>query len=99
MGEIYADSYGQESILAAANKALQVISKHGIGGHAAALRWTVHHSMLSSAQGDSVIVGASSVEQLESNLDMIEQGPLPDEVVAALETVYDEIGDAIPYHL
>lgn len=55
--------------------------------------------MLSSAQGDSVIFGASSPEQLDSNLDMIEQGPLPNEVVAALERVYDEIGDAIPYHL
>lgn len=74
-------------------------SKHGIGGHGAALRWTVYHSLLSKEHGDAVIVGASSSEQLEANLDMIEQGPLPDELVAALEAVYAEVGPAIVYHL
>ena len=87
--------------MAATDKAIAVASKHGISGHGAGLQWTAHHSMLSSAYGDSVVVGASSPEQLESNIDMIEQGPLPDEVVTALEAVYEQIGKdlEIPYFL
>lgn len=89
----------KESVMAAADKAVSVASKHGISGHAAALRWTVYHSVLSSAHEDSVIVGASSPEQLDSNLDVIEQGPLPDDVLSAMEALHEEIGDEVPYHL
>jgi aflatoxin B1 aldehyde reductase len=59
----------------------------------------VYHGALDSKYGDSVIIGASSPEQLISNLDMIEQGHLPKDVVEALEVVYKEIADSeIPYH-
>ncbi|KAF4808440.1 Oxidoreductase sirO [Colletotrichum siamense] len=97
-GEVYANLYLRPSIMAATEKALETASRHGIAGHAVALRWTAHHSLLSSKNGDSIIIGASSVNQLESNIDMIEQGPLPHDVVAAIEAVYEEIGDEIPYH-
>ncbi|KAK7408400.1 hypothetical protein QQX98_009440 [Neonectria punicea] len=98
---LYSSFYMKPSVMSATDKALEVASQHGIGGHAAALRWTAHHSLLSKAHKDAVIVGASSPEQLESNLDMIEQGPLPDDVVAALDAVYEgmEIGDEASYHL
>lgn len=89
----------KESVMAAADKAVAVALKHGISGHAAALRWTIYHSLLSSAHGDSVIIGASSPEQLESNFEKIEQGPLPDDVLSAMEAVYEELGDEVPYHL
>ncbi|KAH6880360.1 NADP-dependent oxidoreductase domain-containing protein [Thelonectria olida] len=99
-GGLYSKFYLKPSIISATDKALDVASKHGIGGHAAALRWTAHHSILSNSHRDSIIIGASSPEQLESNIDMIEQGPLPDDVVSALEAVYEEIGqDEILYHL
>ncbi|CAM1504982.1 Fc.00g106190.m01.CDS01 [Cosmosporella sp. VM-42] len=98
-GELYSRIYNKPSIIAATDKALTVASKHEISGHGAALRWTVHHSILSTTYGDSVLIGASSPEQLESNLDMIEQGPLPDDVVSALEALYVEIGDEVSYHL
>ncbi|KAL0937005.1 aflatoxin b1 aldehyde reductase member 2 [Colletotrichum truncatum] len=98
-GIAYSNFYLKPSIAAATEKALEVASKHGIGGHAAALRWTSYHSVLSKTHGDSVIIGASSPEQLESNIDMIEQGPLPEDVVAAFEAVYKEIGDVVPYHM
>lgn len=99
LGGFYSQLYLKPSIMAATDKALEVASKHGIGGHAAALRWTVHHSALSNAHGDSAILGASSKEQLASNMDMIDQGPLPEDVVTALEAIYNEVevGDAVPY--
>ncbi|KAH7303642.1 aflatoxin B1 aldehyde reductase member 2 [Stachybotrys elegans] len=97
IGKIYSEYYLKPAIQTATDKALATAAKYGIGGHAAALRWTAHHSMLSKDQGDAIILGASSVKQLEANLDMVEQGPLPDEVVAALERLYEQIGGDISY--
>ncbi|WQF88011.1 Putative aldo-keto reductase, NADP-dependent oxidoreductase domain-containing protein [Colletotrichum destructivum] len=98
VGGMYSQLYLKPAITAATNKAIDLAAQHGIGGHAAALRWTAHHSILSAEHGDSVIVGASSVEQLKANLDIIEQGPLPQDVVSAVEAIYAEVGDEVPYH-
>lgn len=74
-------------------------SRHGLTGHAAALRWTVYHSALDYEKGDALIVGASSLEQLSANLDIIEDGVLPAEVAEAVEAVYGQLGDDQPsYH-
>ncbi|KAM0492848.1 hypothetical protein ACHAP8_009701 [Fusarium lateritium] len=99
VGSMYVAMYVKQSIEAAVDKALRVAAKYGIGGHAAALRWTAHHSILKQDHGDGVIIGASSLEQLENNLRVIEEGPLPEEVVAAIDQVYEEVGDEIKYHL
>jgi len=78
---------------------INLAAEHGIGGHAAALRWTVYHSKLAADFGDAVIIGASSPVQLNSNMDMVEAGPLPQAVVDAFEQLHKEVGDdAIPYH-
>ncbi|KAL9003239.1 MAG: hypothetical protein Q9188_003879 [Gyalolechia gomerana] len=52
----------------------------GLDGHEVALRWTVYHSLLRAKYGDAVILGASSVEQLEENLAAVEAGPLEDDL-------------------
>jgi aflatoxin B1 aldehyde reductase len=55
-----------------------------------ALRWVVHHSKLRTTNGnDGIIIGISSVDQLENNLDNLEKGPLPDEVVQALDQAWE----------
>ncbi|EWC43670.1 hypothetical protein DRE_01557 [Drechslerella stenobrocha 248] len=48
------------------------------------LRWLVHHSALSKDAGDAVILGASNLKHLASNLDDVEKGPLPEAVVKAI---------------
>ncbi|OAL36527.1 hypothetical protein AYO20_04143 [Fonsecaea nubica] len=99
-GKVYASVYLKPNIEAATDRAINLVTKHGINGHAAALRWTVYHSTLKQEFGDAVIIAASSVAQLNSNIDMIEQGPLPGEVVDAMETLYKEVeGTEFPYHL
>lgn len=96
---MYSSGYLKPEIEAATDKALALIAKHEINGHAAALRWTVYHGQLKSEFGDAVIIGASSVAQLNSNLDMIEQGPLPDEVADVIGALYAEIeGSEFAYH-
>ncbi|KAL7755071.1 hypothetical protein ACKLNR_014828 [Fusarium oxysporum f. sp. zingiberi] len=98
-GSITNSLYIKPSILGAVDKAIEVFAKHDIGGHAAALRWTAHHSILDKEYGDGLIIGASSPQQLESNVDTIEEGPLPEEVAAALNAVYEEVGDEVSYHM
>ncbi|KAF4498340.1 D-arabinitol 2-dehydrogenase [Fusarium agapanthi] len=98
-GSITNSLYIKPSVLGAVDKAIEVFTKHNIGGHAAALRWTAHYSILDKKYGDGLIIGASSPQQLESNVDTVEEGPLPEEVVAALNAVYEEAGDEVSYHM
>jgi len=70
---------------------------HGIEPAAAALRWLVHHSALAKGDEDTahaVILGATSQAHLVANLDACEQGPLPHELVAALDAGWDTVRPA-----
>jgi aflatoxin B1 aldehyde reductase len=74
-------------------KALQIVEnavdKHGLTLVETALRWCVHHSALKVKDGnDGVIVGVSSLSQLKSNLAALEKGPLPQDVVDAVDQAW-----------
>jgi len=45
----------------------------------------MHHSALKRERRDALIIGASSPGPLEGNLLDLEKGPLPDDVVEALD--------------
>lgn len=86
--------YDKPELDAAFQGVVATAAKYNISGHAAALRWTAYHSALDPSLGDAIIIGASKVEQLEENLDIIAAGPLPDEVAQAVEDVYRHVGEA-----
>ncbi|EED21513.1 aflatoxin B1-aldehyde reductase GliO-like, putative [Talaromyces stipitatus ATCC 10500] len=76
-------------------KALQIIentaSKNNLTPLEIAFRWLRHHSVLKwSDKGgdDGVILGVSGFEQLKNNLADLEKGPLPQEVVDALDEAW-----------
>lgn len=101
LGSIYSKLYLKPEIQEATDVALAKATMYGISGHAAALRWTAYHSILDGRHGDSIILGASSPEQLSSNLDMIEAGPLPAEVAECMSALFESIEEgnvSIPYH-
>ncbi|CAM1501299.1 Fc.00g104610.m01.CDS01 [Cosmosporella sp. VM-42] len=76
-----------------------VVKNHGLTEAECGLRWVAHHSALIKNKGDKIIVGASSVKQLEGNLKDLENGPLPDEVVKALDAAWLRVkGVAAAYH-
>ncbi|XP_053136584.1 aflatoxin B1 aldehyde reductase member 2 [Hemicordylus capensis] len=54
----------------------------------AALRWMYHHSKLQGDHGDAVIIGMSSMDQLQQNLNCSEEGPLLPSVVEAFEKAW-----------
>lgn len=79
-------SYGKKEYFAAMEMLDPVMKKHGLTLRECSLRWLAHHSLLlSEEKGDAVLMGASSAAHLESNLVDLEKGPLPDEVVEALD--------------
>jgi len=57
----------------------------------ASIRWMYHHSKMDGAHGDAVIIGASSVKQLEENLKTTKHGPLHEDVVKVFDEAWGEI--------
>jgi aflatoxin B1 aldehyde reductase len=91
IGDMYRDRYFKNSNFEALRLAEGVAQKHNLTLLEIALRWCVHHSELKTrAKGgnDGVIIGVSSFSQLESNLADLEKGPLPEEVVQALDEAW-----------
>lgn len=52
----------------------------------ASLRWIMHHSEL--REGDGIILGATRVDQLAGNIEACKKGPLPSEVLEAVEELW-----------
>lgn len=66
-----------------------VVEKHGLTLIETSLRWLAHHSKLRFQDGnDGVIVGVTKIEQLEGNLRDLQKGPLPEDVLAALDEAW-----------
>jgi aflatoxin B1 aldehyde reductase len=67
--------------------ALSVLKKacdeSGISVLEAAFRWLSAHSKLDGEQGDSILIGASSITQLKQNLSLLTKGKLDESVVNA----------------
>ncbi len=89
MGGMARGRYWRDSTFDAIGELKAVAEKHGISIIEVALRWMVHHSKLAIKDGrDGIIIGASSVKHLEENLDDLEKGPLPDDILQALDRAW-----------
>ncbi|OCT46630.1 Aflatoxin B1 aldehyde reductase member 2 [Cladophialophora carrionii] len=91
-GKMYRDRYFHDNTFLALQHIEPVVQKNGLTLLETALRWCVHHSMLKFAKdggNDGVIIGVSSLQQLEGNLADLEKGPLPDEVVKVLDEAWE----------
>ncbi|MCJ1438210.1 hypothetical protein MMC27_007597 [Xylographa pallens] len=96
-GKLYRSLYLKEELLAAAQRVHDEAQKQGLTGQAAALRWVLHHSALNAKYGDAMIIGASSLRQLEENLVICKGGPLPDDVVKVIEGVWQSAKPFAPW--
>ncbi|ROV90013.1 hypothetical protein VSDG_08402 [Cytospora chrysosperma] len=89
MGKMYRGRYFRDSTFRALRVIEDAVSAAGLTMVETALRWTVHHSQLRVKDGnDGIIIGVSSLEQLGSNLDALEKGPLPEDVVKSLDEAW-----------
>lgn len=84
--DMYKSRFFLECYHDAVDAVVEACRKHDIDPADAALRWMYNHSALDGSKGDAVIIGASSVKQLEANLasaDVVE--PLPRDVLDAFD--------------
>jgi len=91
-GQMYRNRYFKPTVLEALAIVEPVAKKHDLTLIETALRWCVHHSKLKLAKDggdDGIIMGISSYDQLVQNVEDCEKGPLPNEVVAALDKAWD----------
>jgi len=84
-GENYRNRYWKTEYFDALDLLREACKKHNLTEAEVALRWMTHHGVLSKEHGDAIIIGASSAEQLEKNLVDFEKGPLPEDVLKALD--------------
>jgi len=69
----------------------ELVDKHGeLRLSEIALRWLQHHSIFTPEDG-GVILGASSPHQLEESIKDSEGGPLPDDIVNALDEAWKKV--------
>ena len=87
-GGIHRQRYWNGSYFDAIDTIRTAGEKHKLSCAEVALRWLQHHSQLKKDLGDAIIVGASSTKHLEENLADLEKGPLPDDVVEAVEDAW-----------
>lgn len=99
LGKVYQGDYFKDEIFAAATRVKNSAEAVGLTGHGVALRWTLYHSLLRAEHGDAIIVGCSSLAQMEQNLEYIEQGPLPKNLVEEMGQVWESVKATAPsYH-
>ena len=90
-GQLHHGRYRNDYYFDALDILRPIAKKHSISESECALRWLAHHSELNKDLGDGIIVGASSTHHLEENLKVLEAGPLPGEVVEALNAGWERI--------
>ena len=86
----YRERYFKDETFEALGIVEPLVQKHNLTLLEVAFRWMVHHSDLNIKDGgnDGIIIGISSHEQLVQNIKDIEKGPLPEDVVKALDEAW-----------
>lgn len=89
LGAMYRKRYFKDDTFNALALLEPVAEKQGLTLLEIAYRWLVHHSALNIKDGnDGIIMGVSNLAQMEANLKEVEKGPLPEEVLKALDEAW-----------
>lgn len=92
----YQGRYWKKSYFDGIDKVKQVCEKENVHIVAATYRWLAFHSMLSETRGDGLIMGFSKLSQLQQNIDAINQGPLPQNIVDAFSDAWENCRSDAP---
>ena len=95
-GSSYAGLYNKPLYLEALDKWEAAAREAGVEKGELAYRWTRYNSLLDGEKGDKIIIGASSVEQLEQTLAWFKKGPLDNETVTKIDTIWEAIKHEAP---
>lgn len=85
----YQNRYWKKSFFDAVDLIKTACEEHGITIVDATYRWLAYHSMLNAERGDAIIIGASKLNHLKQNVNAIESGPLPDDILNVFEQAWN----------
>jgi aryl-alcohol dehydrogenase-like predicted oxidoreductase len=91
--KLYQDRYWHEQYFNAVERLRQIAQSTGRSLVSLSLNWLLHHTA-----SDVVILGASSIAQLNENLTAGEEGPLPEDVVKACDQVWQDLRGPLPVY-
>jgi aryl-alcohol dehydrogenase-like predicted oxidoreductase len=89
--KLYLDRYWHPAYFDAVDELKAIAAAGGRSIVEMALNWVWHHTPT-----DSMIIGASRMDQLEENLAALEKGPLPADMLAACEQVWQRLRGVTP---
>ena len=85
----YQNRYWKKSYFEAVELLKEACEKENITTVEATYRWLAFHSMLRAERGDAVIIGASKLNHLIENMEAMERGPLPGDLLAAFDAAWN----------
>ncbi|KAF5360161.1 hypothetical protein D9758_011364 [Tetrapyrgos nigripes] len=98
-GKNYRDRYWNTGYFNGLANIRAAADKHNLTLTEVAFRWMSHHSVLKRELGDAIILGTSSVKHMQQNLDDLDKGPLPADVVQAVDEAWESARPfAVKYH-
>lgn len=101
IGKIYSNMYGKPAYFDALEQWEKIANDAGCSKADLAYRWVKYNSVLKSENGDALIIGASSIDQLKQTLEGSNAGPLSPEIAKKIDGVWDTIKHEAPldnYH-
>jgi aryl-alcohol dehydrogenase-like predicted oxidoreductase len=89
--QLYLDRYWHPAYFDAVDRLGAIAASVGRSLVSLALNWLLHHS-----PADCLILGASRLNQISENLRAAEEGPLPEDIVAACDKVWADLRGITP---
>ncbi|CAD0096552.1 unnamed protein product [Aureobasidium mustum] len=96
IGAIYTNMYARPQLLDSLVEWEKIASEAGVSRAELAYRWVKYNSALKPEHGDGIIIGASSLKQLEQTLEGLTHGPLPPQIVERIDNTWKSIEDFAP---
>lgn len=97
IGGMYKSMYCKSTYVNALAKWGAVAEAEGVTRAELAYRWVVFNPLLSKANGDGIVLGASSNEQLEQTLVSVAKGKLSEKALKAIDEIWESIKHEAPY--
>lgn len=85
----YQDKYWNKTNFDAIQVIREATEQCGMTMVEATYRWLAYHSMLDGDRGDSILIGASKLNHLISNMETVKAGPLPETVTDAFSRAWE----------
>lgn len=95
-GFFYNEMYRKPSMLNALTVWEDIAKDAGISKYDLASRWVAFNSGLDPKYGDGIVIGASSLSQLEENLAGLRNGPLSPATVSSVNRIWETVSHEAP---